>query len=75
MAAGVTGYYCQQVTDDRADSRKIKDRLGRVFAAGPGIMIKVREERLYFEFRPQFEFKAKNRFQGGSYWFNWRWDL
>ena len=65
---GVAGYFYQQVTDDEADGVAVTDQRARVFSIGPGIRFAFPPQRLMLEFRPCFEFGAKNRPQGSALW-------
>jgi len=65
---GVAGYYYQQVSDDEVAGIPKPNEKSRVFAIGPGLKFYFPENRLFLEFRPQFELAARNRPQGTAMW-------
>ena len=65
---GVSGYFNQQVTDDKLADVEVKDARSRVFAIGPGVKFNFPENRLSLVFRPQFEMAARNQPQGTAVW-------
>jgi hypothetical protein len=65
FSAGLTGYYYQQVTQDKADGAEV-DNKGRVFAFGPAL--KYDYKNMAFSLKYQFETAAENRPEGNNLW-------
>ena len=68
LRTGLTGYFYQQVTDDKTDLGTVKNDKGRVFAIGPGIWYN--HQRWFFDLHAAFETGARNRPQGVTGLFN-----
>lgn len=64
---GLTGYYYQQVTNDKANGTMVNDSKGRVLAFGPAL--KYDYKNMAFSLKYQFETAAENRPEGNNLWF------
>jgi hypothetical protein len=59
---GATGYFYQQIMDDKTGLGRVKSDKGRVFAIGPGFWYNY--NRWFFDLHCAFETQTKNRPQG-----------
>lgn len=75
-AAGVSGYYVKQTTDDEVNGQTVaalpgvwsRGRKGEVFAAGPSVNYTAQNGMMFIG-QWQHEFEAENRFEGDKVWF------
>lgn len=66
--AGVSGYYYQQVTDDKLGGKKVADQRGRALSIGPSI--KYDNGKGWFAtLKVEREMEVKNRSEGTAVWF------
>lgn len=66
FSLGLTGYYYQQVTNDKADGVEVNGSKGKVFAYGPGV--KYDYKNMAFSLKYQIETSAENRPEGKNLW-------
>lgn len=68
---GAVGYLYQQLTDDKQNGSKVgaDGHRGSAFAIGPSLTYSI-NPGLQFSGSWQHEFRAENRTQGESFWFN-----
>lgn len=66
---GVTGFATTQFTRETGANAALNTSFYRVFSVGPQLDYYYPDWKLKFQFRPQWEFGARNTTEGVTYWF------
>lgn len=67
---GLSGYYVNQVNEDRVNGQDLALSEGHAFALGPSVQFADAKGRT-FTFQAQHEMDVENRFEGNKFWFKY----